>query len=268
LILTKEPAIARAALVGSSGNGMYLLIKADLPNTAEDRAAIKRFVGSLAGKYAHKDAHIDVQWNPSKPVGLPGSLKCKYEATPDRPRRVVGCGGLGRSLGVFDVSSWLLENGVKLMPAATEPRFLDPAEVGQATGQVTGSPAKRPSGPRRSRRRKGDLKEALWWAMRRAPAIDGQHGRDHTVATAGTIIFGWDLARGDALEILKQWNLGNDDRWEDKDLEAKLDAAITEGCKHKDGPGYMRGISRRNRKKRGRAERQRKPGSLPTTFED
>jgi hypothetical protein len=266
LILTKEPAIEQAALWGSSGNGAYILIHADMANTPENRGTVKQFVESLKEKYAHKDAHIDKQWNPSKPVGLPGSRKCKYEATPDRPRRIVGCYPLDRAREIFDVGSWLLENGVRPMPVATEPRFLGPAEVGQATGQVTGSSAPRASGRRRSRRRKGDVKEATWWALRQREAVSGQHGHDRTVAMAGTVFFGWDLARGDSLEILKQWNLGNDDRWEDEDLERKLDAAITEGCKHKDGPGYMRGISRRGRKRKGRAPR--KSWTLPQSFEE
>ncbi|MBI4498626.1 MAG: hypothetical protein HY689_12080 [Chloroflexi bacterium] len=75
-------------IIAMSGNGWYALFSLDLPNTPEVTALISQLLKTLAGRFDTKAAHIDTTVsNPSRIVGLVGTLKVKGDSTDDRPHR-------------------------------------------------------------------------------------------------------------------------------------------------------------------------------------
>ena len=76
-------------VICDSGNGVYLLYKVDLPNTAEITATIKTFYQGLEtlidGDY---HAHVDVGvFNPARIIRVGGTSNRKGDDTADRPHR-------------------------------------------------------------------------------------------------------------------------------------------------------------------------------------
>lgn len=245
-ILAAEPAIAAASLWGSSGNGAYILIRVEMENTDENRAVVGAFQKALARKYRTDDAVIDTQWNPAKLVSLPGSRKCKYPHSPDRPRRVVACEPLDVPREVFNVRAWLDAARVPIVPRA--PRFLTPA-----------GPVLSPSSPRRER--DGDvIDQAREWLRRRPPAIEGQGGRKHTYKTICVVLHGWELGEADTMGLIAEWNRTCRPPWNEWDLRSMVADASRD---RRFGSGFMRPGKRRRRQRRQRADRG---VGLPSSF--
>jgi hypothetical protein len=69
------------------------------------------------------------------------------------------------------------------------------------------------------------------------PAIEGQHGDNHTLSTACKIVRGFDLPKGIAMELLLEWNRGCQPPWTAAEIEEKIDSAIKYGT---EPIGYLR----------------------------
>jgi hypothetical protein len=225
--LDSEPMVNRASWHGSSGNGAYALVRVDLANTDNTIGMVDAFIGSLATKYRTDGACIDDQWDATRKIGLPGSLKCKGPDRPDRPRRAVTIERMGEAVEVFDVQTWLAANSVPIKP----PRFHVPS--GQ-TGLTSFS---------RTGRTENDFAQAREWLRNRSPAISGESGRKHTFRTIATVLHGWDLSPQDTLTLISEWNVTNVPAWTASELSEKVDD-VTRTNPFKE-PGYMR--SHRNR---------------------
>ncbi len=69
-----------------SGNGAHLLFPCDLPR--DDNGAIRNLLGALSKRFSDDRVKLDPSVsNPSRIWKLYGTLTCKSEPVPDRPRR-------------------------------------------------------------------------------------------------------------------------------------------------------------------------------------
>jgi hypothetical protein len=100
-VLAGQPELAASALWGRSGNGAWVLVRLpDYPNDARHRGLIAETVRSLAREYNDDAVVIDAATvNPSRLIGLPGTLKAKGSPRPDRPWRLATFDGAGSSSG-------------------------------------------------------------------------------------------------------------------------------------------------------------------------
>ena len=96
-ILAGEPEMAAAALWGRSGNGAWILVRLpDYPNDDAHRGLVARTVRALARAYDDDAVVVDTSTvNPSRLIGLPGTIKAKGSPRPDRPWRRVTFDGAG-----------------------------------------------------------------------------------------------------------------------------------------------------------------------------
>ena len=72
-----------------SGNGGYVLVPIDLPNTPENCELIKRATYGLKAKFSTATVKIDsTSANIGRVLGLPGTMNAKGPDTPERPHRM------------------------------------------------------------------------------------------------------------------------------------------------------------------------------------
>jgi len=74
------------------------------------------------------------------------------------------------------------------------------------------------------------------WLLKRAPAIEGSGGDNHTYNTACCVAVGFDLSDADALTLLREWNETCQPPWNIADLERKIRNA-REYCDEQ--PGFL-----------------------------
>ena len=100
-ILAGEPELAVSALWGRSGNGAWVLVRLpDYPNDAKHRRMVAEVVKAIARTYDDDEVVVDaVTANPSRLIGLPGTVKTKGSPRPDRPWRRVTFDGAGPDAG-------------------------------------------------------------------------------------------------------------------------------------------------------------------------
>jgi hypothetical protein len=227
-IVRDEPAIGRACVTGSSGNGAAILIRADLGNTEVNREAVASFIGSISAKHRHPGAGIDRNWDPTKKIGVPGSLKAKGTHSPDRPRRMVDLTIPERFVEVFDVTTWLAANRIEPdIPEPRKPSFHVPS------GETSLPPI------RVSNRYGSDADDARRWLDRQPPAVSGQRGRLVTFRTVATLLKGWDLSVDETVRVISDWNARCEPPWTDSEL---YDKAHDADRKRDVNPrGFMRG---------------------------
>ncbi|MCC7085583.1 MAG: DUF3987 domain-containing protein [Pirellulales bacterium] len=58
------------------------------------------------------------------------------------------------------------------------------------------------------------------------PAISGQGGHDQTFRAACVLVLGFELQRGPALELLREWNQSCEPPWSERELQHKIDDAL------------------------------------------
>lgn len=76
-------------VVGFSGNGYHLLYKVQMLNTKENSELIKKFLETLDELFTDNDTKVDkVNFNPSRPCKLYGSVAQKGLSTKERPHRM------------------------------------------------------------------------------------------------------------------------------------------------------------------------------------
>jgi hypothetical protein len=99
-ILDGHPELASSALWGSSGNGAWMLIRLpDYPNDRDHAAILPKALAVLDRKYSDERVRIDTATaNPSRLIGLPGTIKAKGCHRPERPWRRITIDGIGRAL--------------------------------------------------------------------------------------------------------------------------------------------------------------------------
>jgi hypothetical protein len=99
-LLAGQPELAASAMWGRSGNGAWALVRLpDYPNDAEHRGLVAETVRALSREYSDDDVVIDTATvNPSRLIGLPGTLKAKGSPRPDRPWRMATLDGAGDAL--------------------------------------------------------------------------------------------------------------------------------------------------------------------------
>ncbi len=99
-ILNDHPELASRAAWGCSGNGAWILIRLpDYPNDPAHLAILPKALAVLDQKYSDNLVRIDTATaNPSRLIGLPGTIKAKGCHRPERPWRRVTLDGIGRTL--------------------------------------------------------------------------------------------------------------------------------------------------------------------------
>src|SRR5215813_12801205 len=76
--------------VVDSGNGVYVLVRVDLPNDDVTRDLLSRCLAGLAFQFDDDQVHVDQKmFNAARIIRVPGTLNCKGDNTPDRPHRRV-----------------------------------------------------------------------------------------------------------------------------------------------------------------------------------
>ena len=209
-ILDREPEIAQCARLGSSGNGSYILIRTKpLENVPENRDGAKALIRELARRYSSQGAEIDAQTDPTKKLGLPGSIKAKGAHSPDRPRRIVGMGRLNEPIESLGLHAWLAEKRESFQ--IWEPRYL---EAGASTTPIAAS-----AGPAR----KGKALAARIAAARERmrtypPARSGDRGFVWTIRAGCYLADAFDLEEAAILEVLREWNARNLPPWTESEL--------------------------------------------------
>jgi hypothetical protein len=100
-VLRTHPELASSAAWGSSGNGAWILIRLpDYPNDPKHAAILSQALAVLDRKYSDDLVRIDTATaNPSRLIGLPGTIKAKGCHRPERPWRRVTLDGIGTALG-------------------------------------------------------------------------------------------------------------------------------------------------------------------------
>lgn len=95
-ILGDQPELAASAMWGKSGNGAWILIRLpDYPSDAKHRGLIAETVRALGREYNDDAVLIDAATvNPSRLIGLPGTIKAKGSPRPDRPWRLATLDGV------------------------------------------------------------------------------------------------------------------------------------------------------------------------------
>lgn len=99
-ILNGHPELAASAAWGSSGNGAWILVRLpDYPNDPHHRAILPKALALLDRQYSDDVVRIDTATvNPSRLIGLPGTIKAKGCHRPERPWRRITIDGVGRDL--------------------------------------------------------------------------------------------------------------------------------------------------------------------------
>lgn len=94
-VLAGQPELAASAMWGKSGNGAWILVRLpDYPNDARHRGLIADTVRELSHQYNDDAVVIDAATvNPSRLIGLPGTIKAKGSPRPDRPWRLATLDG-------------------------------------------------------------------------------------------------------------------------------------------------------------------------------
>ncbi len=93
-ILGDHPKVAANCVYGSTGNGAWILVRMDEPNTKETKALVSQFLGSLATRYSDSTVEIDTNCaNPNRHLPIPGTVKAKGTHTEERPWRLVTIDG-------------------------------------------------------------------------------------------------------------------------------------------------------------------------------
>lgn len=191
---------ARPARV-MSGNGCHLLYRVDLPNTTEVLAAVKGFLKGLGEEFDCPEATVDCTvCNASRISKLPGTLVRKAKNLEDRPHR------FAEMLSADWHGLLTLDYLLSWAPAKTAPLQIDHNAF---------------QGPRidaPTMNRPADLERARAWLDKRDHAIDGSHGDEWTLTTAGHLVRGFSLPDNQALDLMLSWNARCQPPWEQSDL--------------------------------------------------
>jgi RecA-family ATPase len=81
--------------------------------------------------------------------------------------------------------------------------------------------------------------QAARWLDKQPPAVSGQSGHNQTFAVACALVWGFNLSRGDAGALLRDYSARCVPPWSDRDIEHKLADAEREGHKSGKPRGYM-----------------------------
>jgi len=76
-------------IVACSGNGYHILVKMELPNTAENKEQVKQRLARLDKLFSTEACHVDVTtYNPARVFKVYGTLSQKGRDTEERPHRM------------------------------------------------------------------------------------------------------------------------------------------------------------------------------------
>jgi hypothetical protein len=209
-VLGEHPEIDAASIWGCSGNGGFILVRLpDYPNDEPHRNAVKEFVDLLSAKYTDQAVEIDRSTcNPSRIMGLVGTVKCKGLDTPDRPHRPITLDSdPAKPRQPLDLVAWLDRHRPPPAPAAAPPS----GGNGQATGPDWTTPG-------------GDVeKRAIAYLAKCDPAVSGQKGHNRCFSTACKVGPGFDLPEDVALRLLRdRYNPRCTPPWSEKELLHKV----------------------------------------------
>ena len=211
------PSLPLCACYGSSGNGSYILIPLDKHNNDEaGESDIRRFLYYVKEYFSDSNAEIDLGWNVTNMLDLPGTTKYKYPAEDEtHPYRRITCQVFDQwDRRRFNLSKWINRKGVVLPAAKPAPLSI----------QAVYNLAER-------------MRQARLYLDKVPGAISGQGGSTRTFGTAAALIHGFALDEEMTFNLLSEWNLKCVPPWTDKELEHKIHDAKARAWP--DGEGSM-----------------------------
>lgn len=243
-ILTEQAVIRTSSLWLCTGNGGGILLRLpSYPNDAEHRKLLRDVLRSLDARYSGARAKVDINTaNPSRGIGVPGTMKCKGGNLPDRPWRFVTIDGSGGELVNLQVRAGLESYGRKyaVAPVDLVSWYRDnPApDVPKPASHIAAGTSAGPPCPRSHDEHEFRLRRAEAYLQAMQPAISGCGGHAATFRAACVLIKGFALSIDEAWPILAAWNNTHcDPPWADWELHHKLESADS---KSDDRPrGYL-----------------------------
>jgi hypothetical protein len=191
-----------------SGNGAYLLYRIDLPNDDESTKLIQSVLQSLAHQFNTAAANVDCStFNASRILKIPGTTARKGDSIETRPHRPA-C--------FVPPEQELLPVWIDLLRAM--------AAKAPATSQPKNGAAHLANGSKSGNVDRGAFGRCRNYVAKMPPAISGQGGHKATLAVACEA-FRFGLDRGQATQIMAEFNSRCDPPWSDHELQHKLDDA-------------------------------------------
>ena len=239
-------------VAASSGNGVHLLWRIDLP--ANDGDLVQRCLQALAKRFDNPEV-VDIDqkvFDAPRICRLYGTVNCKGQNTEERPHR----------------GSKIVQQGSK--------RVVPPLLLAALAAEATALPAMDRKAPRPGDDRGAcpfdpqrdpdrpplDLDSvqgmARGYVAKLPPAISGQDGHGSTFRVACTLCVGFGLTAEEARPLMDEYNQRCEPAWSEWELAHKLDDAETKAREEPDRVGYLlRSSGKGNRKdndKKGKDE--------------
>ena len=218
--LSDHPEAVASSIWGSSGNGGWVLARLpDYPNEPGPEALVKKFLARVGRGYGTNAVKVDPKTcNPSRVMGIAGTVKCKGSDRPERPWRLATIDSPeGHAPVPVELGAWLVANDDGL---------------GEAEGREQGGGGhakvhRNDSGHGGNGHNAGNGRltvegRAIAWLAKASPAISGQRGHDALLwaATFGPM---FDLHPTDCLRILAtHYNGRCVPPWSEAELEHKV----------------------------------------------
>ncbi len=208
------PGMREASIWGSSGNGVWCLVRLDdLPNDESTKRLIADAVDAISECHTRDGIEVDLApKNAARIMCIPGTIKCKGDSTSERPHRLATIDSDDGERRAFDLAAFVAANPPKSATAAAEAKAkastLATTRTGGkiAFGNGGADPAKRA--------------EAYIATM--DPAIQGNHGSDALYAVA-CVANRFALSEGSAFQVIKStYNPRCDPEWSDKEIHHKI----------------------------------------------
>jgi len=208
-------------MAGISGNGSYIFLPVDLPNTDEVTEAVVRLYAKLQTEFGSELAKVDpTTTNAARIMRIPGTINWKFPGTP-LLTRAVSYGSDGPRMTLDELLAIIPAQQTQIKPQPVARQFCG------SLVQVAQS----------DRVRRAEL-----YAKHMEPAIEGQGGSTATWNAAQAILIGFDLTQDQAYSVLVPWNERCEPPWNESGLRRKIREADTKSSKDR---GYI--LERRTR---------------------
>ena len=225
--LGDHPEVLASSIWGSSGNGSWILARLpDYPNEPGSEALVKGFLARVGRGYGTNAVKVDPKTcNPSRVMGIAGTMKCKGSDRPERPWRLATIDSPeGHEPAPMDLGPWLSDHD----DGFAEPAARSPVKSAGEKPSVNGTKVVQPS-------QTIPYSESLarhWVDFRAArylknvpPAISGEDGHKQTFKFSLDLVKGFDIPPEEGLPIAKAYNARCQPPWTEAELRRKLEEA-------------------------------------------